>query len=220
MIKLVIFDLDGTLLNSVEDLGRAVNHALSLRGYKTHDMDDYRYFVGNGVLKLIERALRASLGHDAEPELQEAVLADFMPYYIAHKCDYTRPYTGIPELLQTLDQQGVKIAVASNKFIDGTQALVKNFFPSIRFASVLGQREDVPVKPHPQIVFDILSEAGVTASETLYVGDTGIDMQTARNAGVESIGVLWGFRTERELIENGAVHIVSKPSEILNFISK
>ena len=94
------------------------------------------------------------------------------------------------------------------------------FFPSIRFASVLGQREDVPVKPHPQIVFDILSEAGVTASETLYVGDTGIDMQTARNAGVESIGVLWGFRTERELIENGAVHIISKPSEILNFISK
>ena len=110
--------------------------------------------------------------------------------------------------------------MASNKFIEGTQALVKNFFPDVTFTSVLGQREGVPVKPNPQIVYDILSEAGVTASEALYVGDTGIDMQTARNAGVESIGVLWGFRTKDELIENGAVHIISKPSEILNLLQE
>ncbi len=218
--KLIIFDLDGTLLNSVEDLGRAVNHALQLRGLVTHTMGEYRYFVGNGVRKLIERALRASLGHDADTKLQEEVLADFMPYYIEHKCDYTRPYDGIPELLQALEKHGVKIAVASNKFIEGTQALVKNFFPDVTFTSVLGQREGVPVKPNPQIVYDILSEAGVTASEALYVGDTGIDMQTARNAGVESIGVLWGFRTKDELIENGAVHIISKPSEILNLLQE
>lgn len=218
MTKLIIFDLDGTLLNSVEDLGRAVNHALKLRNLPLHSMDEYRYFVGNGVRKLIERALRATLGHDAEQELQETVLQDFMAYYIEHKCDYTMPYDGIPELLRNLNKRGVKIAVASNKFITGTQALVQNFFPDINFTAVLGQREGVPVKPDPQIVNDILSMAGTMASETLYVGDTGIDMQTARNAGIESIGVLWGFRTKEELIENGAVHIVSEPSEILDLL--
>lgn len=216
--NLIIFDLDGTLLNSVEDLGRAVNYALQLRGLATHTMDEYRYFVGNGVRKLIERALRATLGHDADIELQESVLQDFMAYYIEHKCDYTRPYDGIEELLQELSAKGIKIAVASNKFIEGTQKLIENFFPNISFVCVLGQREGVPVKPNPQIVYDILATAGVSKAETLYVGDTGTDMQTARNAGVESIGVLWGFRTKEELIENGAVHIISKPVEILQFI--
>lgn len=218
MKRLVIFDLDGTLLNTVEDLGRAVNRALEMRGMRRHTMEEYRYFVGNGVRLLVERALTASLGTNPDAALMESVLADFMAYYIEHKSDYTKPYSGIPELIDELTDMGVKVAVASNKFIDGTRGLVKRFFPSVDFASVLGQRDGVPVKPDPQIVYDILAEAGVPAADTLYVGDTGIDMRTAASAGVESVGVEWGFRTKDELIQGGAVHIVTSPEEILKLV--
>lgn len=210
--KLVIFDLDGTLINSVADLGQATNHALQLHGFPMHDLSKYNYFVGNGVTKLIERALPEQFRDEATIE---KVKSDFLDYYMRHKTDLTRPYDGIPRLLHALQEKGVKIAVASNKFIAGTQALVKGFFPDIDFCAVLGQREGVPIKPDPYIANEAMQLAGVGRGDCLYVGDTATDMQTASNAGLESVGVSWGFRPVSELKDAGAAHIIDKPAELL-----
>lgn len=213
--QLVIFDLDGTLINSVADLGQATNHALQLHGYPTHDLSKYNYFVGNGVAKLIERALPEQFRDEATIE---KVKSGFLDYYMRHKTDLTRPYDGIPELLHVLQEKSVKIAVASNKFIAGTQALVKGFFPDIDFCAVLGQREGVPIKPDPYIANEALQLAGVDRGDCLYVGDTATDMQTASNAGLESVGVSWGFRPVSELKDAGAAHIIDKPAELLSLV--
>lgn len=213
--KLVIFDLDGTLINSVADLGQATNHALQLHGFPMHDLSKYNYFVGNGVTKLIERALPEQFRDEATIE---KVKSDFLDYYMRHKTDLTRPYDGIPELLHVLQEKSVKIAVASNKFIAGTQALVKGFFPDIDFCAVLGQREGVPIKPDPYIANEALQLAGVDRGDCLYVGDTATDMQTASNAGLESVGVSWGFRPVSELKDAGAAHIIDKPAELLSLV--
>lgn len=212
---MVIFDLDGTLINSVADLGQATNHALQLHGFPMHDLSKYNYFVGNGVTKLIERALPEQFRDAATIE---KVKSDFLDYYMRHKTDLTRPYDGIPELLHALQEKGVKIAVASNKFIAGTQALVKGFFPDIDFCAVLGQREGVPIKPDPYIANEALQLAGVDRGDCLYVGDTATDMQTASNAGLESVGVSWGFRPVSELKDAGAAHIIDKPAELLSLV--
>ena len=214
-IKLAIFDLDGTLINSVADLGQATNHALQLHGFPMHDLSKYNYFVGNGVTKLIERALPEQFRDEATIE---KVKSDFLDYYMRHKTDLTRPYDGIPELLHVLQEKSVKIAVASNKFIAGTQALVKGFFPDIDFCAVLGQREGVPIKPDPYIANEALQLAGVDRGDCLYVGDTATDMQTASNAGLESVGVSWGFRPVSELKDAGAAHIIDKPAELLSLV--
>ena len=213
--KLVIFDLDGTLINSVADLGQATNHALQLHGFPMHDLSKYNYFVGNGVTKLIERALPEQFRDEATIE---KVKSDFLDYYMRHKTDLTRPYDGIPRLLHALKEKGVKIAVASNKFIAGTQALVKGFFPDIDFCAVLGQREGVPIKPDPYIANEAMQLAGVGRGDCLYVGDTATDMQTASNAGLESVGVSWGFRPVSELKDAGAAHIIDKPAELLSLV--
>lgn len=213
--QLVIFDLDGTLINSVADLGQATNHALQLHGFPMHDLSKYNYFVGNGVAKLIERALPEQFRDAATIE---KVKSDFLDYYMRHKTDLTRPYDGIPELLHALQEKGVKIAVASNKFIAGTQALVKGFFPDIDFCAVLGQREGVPIKPDPYIANEAMQLAGVDRGDCLYVGDTATDMQTASNAGLESVGVSWGFRPVSELKDAGAAHIIDKPAELLSLV--
>lgn len=213
--KLVIFDLDGTLINSVADLGQATNHALQLHGFPMHDLSKYNYFVGNGVTKLIERALPEQFRDEATIE---KVKSGFLDYYMRHKTDLTRPYDGIPELLHALQEKGVKIAVASNKFIAGTQALVKGFFPDIDFCAVLGQREGVPIKPDPYIANEAMQLAGVGRGDCLYVGDTATDMQTASNAGLESVGVSWGFRPVSELKDAGAAHIIDKPAELLSLV--
>lgn len=210
--KLVIFDLDGTLINSVADLGQATNHALAVHGYPLHGLNEYNYFVGNGVTKLIERALPPD--RRSEDEIA-AVKSDFLEYYMQHKADLTRPYPGIPELLHELQDRQVKMAVASNKFIAGTRALVKGFFPEIEFCAILGQREGIPIKPHPFIAEEAVNMAGVSKVESLYVGDTSIDMLTASNAGIESVGVSWGFRTVEELQKSGAMHIIDNPMELV-----
>ena len=212
---MVIFDLDGTLINSVADLGQATNHALQLHGFPMHDLSKYNYFVGNGVTKLIERALPEQFRDEATIE---KVKSGFLDYYMRHKTDLTRPYDGIPELLHALQEKGVKIAVASNKFIAGTQALVKGFFPDIDFCAVLGQREGVPIKPDPYIANEAMQLAGVGRGDCLYVGDTATDMQTASNAGLESVGVSWGFRPVSELKDAGAAHIIDKPAELLSLV--
>lgn len=215
MKKLVIFDLDGTLLDTIADLAASANHALQQLGYPTHPTDTIRTFVGNGINKLLERSL-------PEAERNEAnvmrMREHFIPYYDEHNADLSRPYPGVPELLEELQQKGILIAVASNKYQAATEKLVKHYFPAIRFVEVLGQREGIAVKPDPSIVFDILKKAGVTQEETLYVGDSGVDMQTAIHAGVDAIGVAWGFRPRAELESFCPKGIIEEAEELLEFV--
>lgn len=212
MIKLIIFDLDGTLLDTIEDLANATNHALKQFNFPLHDTATYRFFVGNGINKLIERALPEE---HKNADAISMVKHEFLKYYMFHADDCTKPYSGITELLTKLQQGGYQLGVASNKMHDATVDLVKRFFPGISFTSVLGQRDGIPVKPSPEILNEIVSAAGVLKSETLYIGDSGIDAQTAINANIQFTGVLWGFRPRRELEEAGAERFVEKPEEIL-----
>lgn len=215
MTKLVIFDLDGTLLNTIEDLAVSTNYALQCAGYPQHDLSAYRYFVGNGINKLIER----SLPYDRKNEAEVAKLKnDFVAYYSEHMSDRTRPYEGIVPLLKELQTREVAIAVASNKYQLATRDLIARFFPDVQFAAVFGQREGVSPKPDPAVVFDILRLAEVEKEDVLYVGDTNVDMTTARNSGVRSVGVTWGFRPQLELEESGANVIVHHPVEILDLL--
>ena len=212
---LVIFDLDGTLLNTIGDLAVACNAVLAMRGLPQHTYDEYCHFVGNGIMRLVERALPEEL---RTPYTVAAVRADFVKYYTEHIDVYTKPYEGIPELVAEIARRGVRIAVASNKFQTGTEKLIRLFFPGIEFAAVFGQREGVPLKPDPAVVEEILALSGVAKGGVLYVGDSGVDMQTAAAAGVRSVGVTWGFRERAELEEAGARHIVDSPAGILELL--
>ncbi len=215
MKNLAIFDLDGTLLNTIEDLGRAANYALEVNGYPTHSIASYPFFVGNGVRRLIERVLPED---QRTAETVDHLLIDFKAYYNKHNTDFSVPYDGIYDLLKALNDKGVAIAVASNKYQQATEKLINHYFPDITFVAVEGQKENVPVKPDPSIVFGILAKAKTPKAETIYIGDSGVDMETARRACVDSVGVIWGFRPEKELVENHADNIVRKPSEILPLI--
>lgn len=213
--RLAIFDLDGTLLNTIADLATATNQALDACGFPTHPIEAYPFFVGNGINKLFERAL------PAEARTEENVLrirAHFLPYYDEHNADLSRPYPGIPQLLENLQAAGIQVAVASNKYHRATEKLIRHYFPTIRFAAILGQREGVPIKPHPQIVEDILALVPVNKEEVIYIGDSGVDLQTALNAGVESIGVTWGFRPREELLQYSPTHLADTAEEIENII--
>ena len=214
--QLVIFDLDGTLLDTVADLANATNQALEQCGYPTHPVEAYYQFVGNGINKLFARALPAEYS-DEENVLRIRSL--FVPYYNEHNADCSRPYPDITKLLETLQESGILIAVASNKYHEATLKLVHHFFPTIRFAAIYGQREEIPIKPAPDIVYNILNDTGITKENALYVGDSGVDMQTANNAGLESIGVTWGFRSVEELLETGATHIANNANEILTILN-
>ena len=213
MKKLVIFDLDGTLLNTIEDLGHAANYALQKNGFATHTMAAYRFFVGNGVRKLIHRVLPEDFRNS---ETEELVLKDFIIYYDEHCTDFTKPYNGIEELLLTLREQNVKLA--SNKYQKAVERIIEHFFGDINFVAVEGQKDGINVKPDPSIVFSILAKAKTPKSQVLYVGDSGVDMETARRACIDSAGVTWGFRPEKELVEYYAQHIIHNPDEILNLI--
>ncbi len=215
MKKLVIFDLDGTLLNTIADLATATNHALSIYGYPKHDIESYKFFVGNGINKLFERAL------PKEKRTEENVLkirSEFIPYYNKHNNDLSKPYDGMPELLEKLQAMGIKLAIASNKYQEATDKLVEFYFPNIKFTQVLGQREGVPSKPHPSIINEIIEKADVEREETLYVGDSNVDMETAKNANVEVVGVAWGFRPRTELEAHNPVAVIEKAEEILPLI--
>ena len=215
MKKLVIFDLDGTLLNTIEDLGQAANYALERNGFSTHSMASYPYFVGNGVRRLITRVLPEDARDD---ETIDRVLADFLEFYDEHCTDYTKPYNGMPELLQDLRDLGVDMAVASNKYQKAVDKIISHFFPDFNFIAVEGHREGVNVKPDPSVVFSILAKAKTIKADTLYVGDSGVDMETARRACIDSVGVTWGFRSKKELVEYHADAIVNNPVEILDII--
>lgn len=212
MKKLVIFDLDGTLLNTIADLAAATNQALQYYGYPTHSTDDYRFFVGNGINKLFERALPEN---ERSEENILKIRSQFVPYYDKHNADFSRPYPGIAALLLALQNDGRKIAVASNKYQAATRKLIAHYFPEINFVEVLGQREGIPAKPDPSIVNDIIATAGVTKEEVLYVGDSNVDMQTAHNVGVTAVGVAWGFRPRTELEALHPAHIIEKAEELI-----
>ena len=213
--ELVIFDLDGTLLDTIGDLAVACNEMLARRGLPGHTYADYCLFVGNGILRLVERALPEEL---RTPEAVAAARADFVDYYTDHIDCHTRPYEGIPELIAELQRRGVRMAVASNKFQRGTEKLMRRYFPDVRFEAVLGQRPDVPMKPDPTVVEEILALTGVARERVLYVGDSGIDMRTAAAAGVRSAGVTWGFRSREELREAGAGALVDRPAGLLGLL--
>ena len=211
MKKLVIFDLDGTLLDTIADLANAANYALQQLGYPTHPVDTIRTYVGNGINKLLERALP-----EAERNKENVVRmrSHFVPHYDMHNADLSAPYPGIVALLEALQAKGVMMAVASNKYQAATEKLVKHYFPTIRFVEVLGQREGIAVKPDPGIVFDILKKANVSKEEVLYVGDSGVDMQTALNAGVDAVGVAWGFRPRTELEAYHPTRVIEQSKEL------
>ena len=215
MKKLVIFDLDGTLLDTIADLAESANHALRQLGYPTRDVETIRTFVGNGVNKLLFRALP---DEEKTEENMMRMRTHFVPYYDAHNADLSAPYPGIVALLEELQAKGLRMAVASNKYQEATVKLVKHYFPMIDFVEVLGQREGINVKPDPTIVFDILKKAGVSKEETLYVGDSGVDMQTAINAGVDAIGVTWGFRPRTELEDFHPMGLIDQAEELLGFV--
>ena len=215
MKKLVIFDLDGTLLDTIADLAVATNHALEQLGYPTHETEVIRTYVGNGINKLLERALPTN---ERTEENVMRMRTHFIPYYDAHNADLSAPYPGIVSLLETLQEKGLQLAVASNKYQEATAKLVEQYFPTISFIEVLGQRDGIAVKPDPIIVFDILKKTDVSKEEVLYVGDSGVDMQTALNAGVDAVAVTWGFRPRTELESFSPKGLIDKAEELLEFV--
>ncbi len=217
MKSLVIFDLDGTLLNTIDDLAIATNHAMEALGFPTHGLWVYPNMVGNGVAKLIERALPDDAR--SEKNIRDALDA-FRAFYDEHCCDSTKPYPGIPELLADLTEQGVNLAVTSNKYEFAVGKIIGHYFPDANFKAILGNIDGMPRKPDPSIVFKALSMCPTPKAQVLYVGDSGVDMETARRACVESVGVTWGFRPISELKLAYADHIVSTPQQILELVQK
>ena len=214
MIKAVLFDLDGTLVNSLSDLAASTNFALTKFGFPTHETEKYKYFVGDGMAKLIERALPED---KRDMETINTTLDIFMEHYRAHYVDETVPYDGILELLDKLT--GVKKAVISNKADEMVIPLTKKLLGD-RFDIVCGKREGYPTKPDPTLTLEIFEKLGVAPNECIFVGDSGMDMAVAKNSGCVALGVLWGFRSEEELLLNGADYIAKKPAEILEIIKE
>ena len=212
MFSTYIFDLDGTLLDTLGDLAAAVNYAMRTHGMPEHSIDDVRRFVGNGVRKLMERAIP-----DGETNPQfEATFATFRQYYMQHSLDTTRPYEGIPETLAALKAKGCRLAVVSNKMMAATQELCRHFFPdTIEVAIGENEAAGIRKKPAPDTVITSLRQLGVEKQNAVYVGDSDVDIQTAANAGLPCISVLWGFRDKDFLIANGAKTFISAPSELL-----
>jgi phosphoglycolate phosphatase len=221
----IIFDLDGTLLNTIDDLGYACNYALEQTGYQTHKIEEYPRMVGNGINNLIRRALPES--ERTEDNILR-VRTYFVPYYNEHNCDYTRPYEGISELLATLKFQGHQLAVASNKYQAATEKIVSHFFPGI-FDVILGEREGIERKPNPQIVYDILStfnyklddfsQLSSLNSQLIYVGDSLVDRDTAANANVPFVACSWGFVSRNALIEAGVTRIIDQPEDLMQYLA-
>ena len=207
-----IFDLDGTLLDTLGDLAASVNYALRTHGMPEHSIDDVRRFVGNGVRKLMERAIP-----DGEANsLFEETFATFRQYYMAHSLDTTKPYEGIPETLTELRKRSCRLAVVSNKMMAATQELIRHFFPdTIEVAIGEHEAEGIRKKPAPDTVFAALRQLGVGTEGAVYVGDSDVDIQTASNSGLPCISVLWGFRDRNFLTQHGAKTFISAPSELL-----
>ncbi len=217
MYKAVIFDLDGTLIDSLEDLADAVNYGLEKMGYSAHPVEKFRKFVGNGAVKLCQRALAGFTGDPSETDVLHRY---FSEYYDIHCADKTAPYEGIRELVNKLSESGIMLAVASNKPDSFTSALVKGIFGDGVFRVVYGKRENRETKPAPDIIYDILGELGLSKNEVILAGDSDVDIMTAQNAGISSVGCTWGFRTREELTEAGADYIADTADDIARIVLK
>lgn len=217
---LVIFDLDGTLLDTIGDLAQAVNHCLRIKGYPEHTVPEYKLMVGHGIRNLVYSAIPSE--YRGDQAVVESCLADFVEYYTAHIQERTVPYDGVHDIMRRLQDRGVAIAVASNKFQAGAEALTAHFFPDVDFCAVLGNRSDLPLKPDPAVIDFCISKAASAVFGTpardrvVMVGDSATDIKTAKNAGIASIGVTWGFRDEDELRSAGADIIATNPEELFN----
>ncbi len=212
MYEAVIFDLDGTLTNTLKDIADSMERVLKRHGLPGHNMQEYRYMVGNGARTLARRAV------GEHSDMEDAVYADYMEEYGAHKLDSTAPYPGVPEMLQALADLGVKLCVLSNKPHRDSVAVVKHFFPRIPFAAVQGQITGIPVKPDPTGAKQIAAKLGITASDFLYLGDSYVDIECALKAGMTPVGALWGFRDREELQTAGARYLIARPMELLPLV--
>ena len=210
--KLVIFDLDGTLLDTIDDLKEAVNHAMSLRGFPTFTRDEVMAMVGHGARNLMRKALPDGYKDD---DMVDAAYNDFKAYYITHIDMHTKPFAGIQDLLANLHHEGVMLAVASNKFQEGTEHLIKEFFPEILFVAVLGGRPGFPLKPDPEIVNEVLRKAGIEKEDAVMTGDSDTDMETAANGGIRSIAVNWGYRNMSSIENLKVANSVEELHQIL-----
>lgn len=209
--KCVLFDLDGTLVDSLADLADSMNRVLTRQGFPAHPLQAYRYFVGEGIITLVQRALPAEARHE---DLVQECAQKMRQEYALHWADTTRPYPGIAELLDTLAGRGIETAILSNKPDELTQQVVRTLLPEWHFAAVAGARETIPRKPDPAGALRIANLLRRQPADFLYLGDTNTDMQTARAARMFAIGALWGFRTADELKENGAQALLSVPIEL------
>ena len=205
-----IFDLDGTLLNTLRDLASSTNYALRTHGMPERTVEEVRMFVGNGVKKLMERAIPDGL----ENPLFEETFSTFRSHYLHHNLDTTAPYPGIAQLLQQLHHKGKRIAIVSNKFYAATQELARHFFPDTVEVAI-GEREGIRKKPAPDTVLEAMRQMGVSVEGAVYIGDSDVDILTARNSGLPCISVLWGFRDRDFLLQHGATCLVNNPEEIL-----
>lgn len=209
--KAYIFDLDGTLLDTLLDLANAVNFAMRAKGYPERTVEEVKSFIGNGIKMLIKRSVPENTSGKDYAEALEI----FTKYYLEHIADYTKPYDGMIEVVKTLRENGCKVAVLSNKAHFAAQAVVKDFFGDI-FDIVVGKMDEFPSKPEPESLFYTMKTLGVTAEESVYIGDSDVDVLTANNAGLPCIGVTWGNRDEDVLIASGAEYIARTPNEILD----
>ena len=217
MYKTVVFDLDGTLLNTIDDLADAGNRVCAARGWPQHTVEEYKYFVGNGIPKLVERF---SPPEARTPAVLADTLAAFQADYGAHLRDKTAPYPGMPALLARLKAAGVQLAVFSNKADPLARQVVADYFDAALFDAVWGALPGVPTKPAPQGTLALMQAIGADPAATLYVGDSNVDVDTAHNAGLPCCGVLWGFRTRQELTDAGAEHLAADAEELWNVIVK
>ena len=207
--KTYIFDLDGTLLSTLADLAASTNYALRSHHMPERSIDEVRRFVGNGVKKLMERAIPDGLNNP----LFEETFATFRQHYMQHNLDTTQPYPGIMQLLEQLKAEGKNIAVVSNKFYAATRELCRHFFGDL-VPVAIGEREDIRKKPAPDTVIEALRELGVDKEGAVYIGDSDVDIMTAKNSGMPCVSVLWGFRDKEFLLEHGATTLILKPEEM------
>ncbi len=210
----VLFDLDGTLLDTLQDLGNAVNRVLERNGMPPHDINAYRTFVGDGVHMLVRRALPESR---RDPESVSRMVEEFRLEYRKHWKENSKPYPGVAELLDALSARRIPMAVLSNKPHDFTSRCVEEFLGKWAFAAVLGEREGVPRKPDPAGALEVARKLGIRPEAFVYLGDSSVDMETARAAGMVPVGALWGFRTGEELMRSGAHGLLERPEDLLRF---
>ncbi len=213
--KAVIFDLDGTLLDTLEDIADSMNNVLERLGHPIHDVEAYKYFVGSGFRNLVMKTLPENFREDTYIDRGFSAVREEYANRWANK---TKPYPGISEMLDAFSSKGVKMAVLSNKSDDFVKLMIKKFLPRWELDPIFGERQGIPKKPDPAGALEIADILGVKNDECLYLGDTGVDMRTASNAGMFAVGVLWGFRKADELLENGAEILISKPQEALDLI--